>query len=357
MKKGRIRIGVDVSQLIHTNYLAGTQRVLLETLNSLLKISEGENIEVLAINLSGRPTTSMLQAVITNPILNRTSCEISNLDIILLIDANNHYAIEKIHESKFKGKVVSVLHDVLPLKHPEWYQFKNRPNYHSEFRFYMMRMDRYSQVLVSPSQENVIDCQKYLPNGTVDKIKVIPLGSFWDNENSQNTIDQCLQKRIICINTLEPKKGHRDILDAFDILVKEDSAWILYLVGKEGWNAEDLKKRIIESQYYRRNLFWFENLDDFQILNLYKQCSIAISASHGEGFGLSIEEGLSQGMRVICRDIPVFRERPHNNLYLFSGGGDELASKIKFAFSQDLHNYQNIRRIEHFTQELLHTIL
>jgi len=357
MKIGRIRIGVDVSQLIHTNYLAGPQRVLLETLNSLQKNSEANSTEVLAVNLSGRPTTSTLQAVITNPILNRISCEISNLDIILLIDANNHYAIEKIHKSKFKGKVVSFLHDVLPLKHPEWYQFKNRPNYPSEFRFYMMRLDRYSQIIISPSQENVIDCQKYLRNGIVDKIKVIPLGSFRDDEFSSNLIDQRSHKRIICINTLEPKKGHKDVLSAFDILVKEDPDWILYLVGKEGWNAGNLKERIIESQYYRKNLFWFEDLDDLQILELYKQCSIAISASHSEGFGLTIEEGLSRGMKVICRDIPVFRERLHNNLYFFAGGGEELANKIKFVFSQNLHDYQNLRTMEHFTQELLDAIL
>jgi glycosyltransferase involved in cell wall biosynthesis len=353
----RIRIGVDISQLVHTNYLAGPQRVLLETLKSLLKISKEENIEIHGINLSGRSTTSGLEAVFTNPILKKICFEVSNLDIILLIDANNHYVIEKIHKSNFKGMVVSILHDVLPLKHDEWYKFKNRPNYSSEFRFYMMRMDRYSQLIISPSQENVEDCLKYLPKRIVEKIKVIPFGSFWDSEIPQNKNGQHSQKRIICVNTLEPKKGHKDILDAFDILVKKDPEWILYLIGKEGWNAEDLKQRIIKNHFYGRNLFWFENLDDLQILKLYKQCSIAISAAHAEGFGLTVEEGLSQGMKLICRDIPVFRERSHNNLYFFSGGGRNLVNKIEFVFSQDCHDYQNIKSMEDFTQELLSYIL
>jgi glycosyltransferase involved in cell wall biosynthesis len=356
-KIDRIRIGIDISQLVHTHYLAGPQRVLLATLNSLLRISKEKNIELLGINLSGKSTTSNLEVIITNPILKKTCYEISNLDVLFLMDSNNHYAINEINKSKFKGKVVSILNDVLPLKHTEWYKFKNRPNYTSEFRFYMMRIDRYSQVIISPSQENLRDCKKYLPYSTVDKIKVIPFGSFWDKEIPQNKIDQHSQKRIICVNTLEPKKGHRDILDAFDILVKKDPDWILYLIGKEGWNAEDVTKRIIGNHYYGRNLFWFEDFDDLQILNLYKQCSIAISASHAEGFGLTIEEGLSQGMKFICRDIPIFRERSHNNLYFFSGGGEELASKIEFVFTQDRYDYQNIRRMEDFTRELLtHTL-
>jgi glycosyltransferase involved in cell wall biosynthesis len=356
-KMDKIRIGIDVSQLVHTHYLAGPQRVLLEILNSLLIISKENNIEVLGINLSGRSTTSSLEAVITNPILKKTCYEISNLNVLLLIDANNQYVIEEINISKFKGKVVSIVHDVLPLKHAEWYKFKNRPNYLTEFKFYMMRVDRFSQFIITPSQENLRDFQKYLPNIKVDKIKVIPFGSFWDKEIPQNKIGQHSQKKIICVNTLEPKKGHRDILDALDILVKKDPDWILYLIGKEGWNAEDIKKRIIGNPYYRRNLFWFEDLDDLQILNLYKQCNIAISASHAEGFGLTIEEGLSQGMKFICRDIPIFRERSHNNLYFFSGRGEELASKIEFVFSQDRYDYQNIRRMEDFSRELLtHTL-
>lgn len=353
----RIRIGVDISYLVHTNYLAGPQRVLLATLNSLMKISEERNIELLGIDLSGRPMTTSLNAILTNHILKKTSNEISNLDIFMLVDGNNHHAIEEIHKSKFEGKVISVLHDILPLKYDEWYKFKNRPNYRTEFSFYMMRINRYSQLIICPSLANVKDCKKYLPNGIADKIKVIPFGTFWNKENSNNKASRNLQKSIICINTLEPKKGHKDILDAFDVLVRKDPEWILYLIGKEGWNAQDLKERIIRLEYYEKNLFWLKDLDDFQILELYKQCSIAISASHAEGFGLTVEEGLSQGMKFICRDIHVFRERSYKNLYFFSGGGKELLEKIEFVYNQEIHAYQNIRSMDDFTEELLTHIL
>jgi glycosyltransferase involved in cell wall biosynthesis len=356
-KMTRVRIGVDISYLVHTNYLAGPQRVLLATINSLIEIAKEKNIEVLGIDLSRRPTTTTLNAIITNPILENTCNEISNLDIFILIDGNNHYSIEEIHKSKFKGKVVSILHDVLPLKHNAWYTFENRTDYYSEFWFYMMRLNRYSQSIISPSQENVKDCQKYLPNGIVDKIKVIPFGTFWNKKNSDNKVSRNSQKRIICVNTLEPKKGHNDILDAFDILVKKDPEWILYLIGKEGWNAEDIKQRIIGLEYYQRNLFWFENLEDLQVLELYKECSIALSASQAEGFGLTVEEGLSQGMKVICRDIPVFRERSHKNLYFFSGGGEELLNRIEFVFKQKCYDYQSIRSMQDFTKELLAHVL
>ena len=96
-KIDRIRIGIDISQLVHTHYLAGPQRVLLATLNSLLRISKEKNIELLGINLSGKSTTSNLEVIITNPILKKTCYEISNLDVLFLMDSNNHYAINEIN--------------------------------------------------------------------------------------------------------------------------------------------------------------------------------------------------------------------------------------------------------------------
>jgi glycosyltransferase involved in cell wall biosynthesis len=107
-----------------------------------------------------------------------------------------------------------------------------------------------------------------------------------------------------------------------------------------------------------KKLFWRQNLVDSQVDEFYASSDIAFIVSEGEGFGLALEEGLSKGLKVIARDIPVFRERNYPNLYFFSGAARELSEKIKeiSALPTKPLKPNEIRTMESFANEVAQLI-
>lgn len=67
---------------------------------------------------------------------------------------------------------------------------------------------------------------------------------------------------FLMVGTLEPRKGHAQILDAFERLWQEDRQVNLVLVGKQGWLVGDLIPRLKGHRELGRRLFWLESISD-----------------------------------------------------------------------------------------------
>jgi glycosyltransferase involved in cell wall biosynthesis len=64
----------------------------------------------------------------------------------------------------------------------------------------------------------------------------------------------------------------------------------------------------VRQQVLRKNVRLLSGMTDAELIWLYKNCEVVIAPSSNEGFGLPVAEGLLCGSRVVCSDIPVFRE-------------------------------------------------
>lgn len=127
-----------------------------------------------------------------------------------------------------------------------------------------------------------------------------------------------LSPMFLMVGTVEPRKGHRFVLDAFDHLWEQGSKVRLCIIGKEGWNVTEVMQRIRTNPEAGRRLLFIEDASDAE-LNLAYQSSIAvISASMAEGFGLPIVEAAKHGKPAIVSDIPVFREIAGKDAIYFS---------------------------------------
>ena len=113
---------------------------------------------------------------------------------------------------------------------------------------------------------------------------------------------------FLMVGTLEPRKGHRIALDAFDKLWAEGVDAALTIVGKTGWGIDHLVERIKHHPELGKRLVWHESVDDAELSRLYSSCDALIAASFAEGFGLPIVEAGHFGKPVLASDIPVFRE-------------------------------------------------
>ena len=62
------------------------------------------------------------------------------------------------------------------------------------------------------------------------------------------------------VGTLEPRKGHADILAAFSELWRQGAENRLVLVGRMGWHIEDLRDAIRMHPEYGGKLLWFDDV-------------------------------------------------------------------------------------------------
>jgi glycosyltransferase involved in cell wall biosynthesis len=110
------------------------------------------------------------------------------------------------------------------------------------------------------------------------------------------------------VGTVEPRKGHEFVLDAFEQLWESGSDYRLCIAGQEGWRVVDTMKRIRQHPQLNKKLFFVEKFTDAEINLCYQAATGLIAASTAEGFGLPIVEAGLHGVAVVASDIPVFRE-------------------------------------------------
>ena len=134
---------------------------------------------------------------------------------------------------------------------------------------------------------------------------------------------------FLMVGTLEPRKGHSQVLDAFEHLWHDGHDLQLIIVGKQGWMSTELAQHLRNHPEAGRRLHWLEGVSDECLDLLYQSSAALIAASYAEGYGLPLVEAARHGCPILARDIPVFREVAEDHAYYFSGQtGHELALAV-----------------------------
>jgi glycosyltransferase involved in cell wall biosynthesis len=145
------------------------------------------------------------------------------------------------------------------------------------------------------------------------------------------TLDQLRARpSFLMVGTLEPRKAHAQVLDAFEQLWPLGVDANLVIVGKQGWMVNELVVRLRAHPELGKRLFWLEDLSDEYVEKVYTTSTSLIAAAYGEGFGLPLIEAAQHKLPIIARDIPVFREVAGEYAYYFdAASADGLAQAIK----------------------------
>jgi glycosyltransferase involved in cell wall biosynthesis len=108
--------------------------------------------------------------------------------------------------------------------------------------------------------------------------------------------------RIPCVSTIEPRKNHLILLEAFNSICKQKSInGKLILIGQQlSWTQ--LEKKNQNLCYNNTRINWIRNSDDNVLAKEYEKCHFTVYASIEEGFGLPILESLWFGRPCICRN-------------------------------------------------------
>ncbi|MGK8198690.1 glycosyltransferase family 4 protein [Burkholderia cepacia] len=119
---------------------------------------------------------------------------------------------------------------------------------------------------------------------------------------------QSTRSTVLMVGTVEPRKGHAQVLNAFERLWQNGHDAVLVVAGRAGWHMTELIARLRSHPESGRRLIWLENAHDGHLAWLYRNMSGLLQASEAEGFGLPLIEAAQYGMPILARDLPVFRE-------------------------------------------------
>jgi glycosyltransferase involved in cell wall biosynthesis len=94
--------------------------------------------------------------------------------------------------------------------------------------------------------------------------------------------------------------------------------------------VDALSERINTHAELGKRLFWLDGISDEFLDGIYKASVCLISASEGEGFGLPLIEAAKQGIPILARDLPVFREVAGEHASYFVGlSAEDLSVAVK----------------------------
>ena len=332
---------IDISELVNRDARTGIQRVVRNILRCmLLDPPVGYLVEpVYAKNdtIGYRKATKFVQDFLNLPHISGDELiDPSPGDVFLGLDLQPEVVLSQkkyLDMMYLKGVSLNfVVYDLIPIKHPNFFPDGAR----SIFNSWLETITNYDQV-ISISNSTKFDVENWLAKNHPYRLKSITnqkisLSSELSNEDRtigspKNAwfVRYTLKNHdvFLMVGTVEPRKEHSQVLDAFELIWADGVNKKLLIVGKQGWCIESLSKRIKKHPQFNKNLIWLEDCSDEFLQELYFKCKGLIASSWAEGYGLPLVEAFRSGLPVFCRDIPVFREVGEKFATFFSGRSPE----------------------------------
>lgn len=224
-----------------------------------------------------------------------------------------------------------LVHDVLPLAHPDWFPEGIASAYEEWLRILSELACQaicISSVSASELEHALRARQLARPP---DGLRVVPLGANLPTGAHVSLPPRAPEIiRVLMVGTIEPRKGHAQVLDAIDQLWSEGQPFELMIVGRAGWKVETLISRLRRHPELGHRLHWIEGADDAMLAAIYRASDLLVMASHGEGYGLPVAEAGHMGVSLLLRDLPVFHEVAGDAADYFIGNtGADIAGALK----------------------------
>jgi len=227
-----------------------------------------------------------------------------------------------------EAKIGLLIYDLIPLTNPDLFP----PELVSRFRSWFERAILNADFIVCISQSvasSVVSELREHDQGSrlAAKTYWFPLGAnLRIAEQFESPISEVqawfaaerFENPCLVVGTLEPRKNHNLILDAFEQLWEDGSSLSLCLLGRIGWNCKSLLTRIRTHPEFGRKLFMHTDASDEDVHHAYSRARSVIMASINEGYGLPIVEGLGYRQTVLASDIAVHREVGQDQVHYFS---------------------------------------
>ncbi|OGK22980.1 hypothetical protein A2954_03820 [Candidatus Roizmanbacteria bacterium RIFCSPLOWO2_01_FULL_37_12] len=171
-----------------------------------------------------------------------------------------------------------------------------------------------------------------------EKIEVIYNGYERKAKSEKSKTKSPLNKYILYVGTLQPRKNINTLIEAFSLFKKNNPEFKLIIVGKKGWLFDHIFKKVEELNLSKVVLF--KGYVSEEVLStLYQNAFCFVLPSLYEGFGIPILEAMSFDCPVISSFTSSLPEIGGDAcLYFDPKNPGELAEKLS-----ELSNNRKLR--------------
>lgn len=346
----RRQLLVDISELVQRDSRTGIQRVVRSVLKEWMENPpDGFTVEPVYASVEkpyhyARQFSAQFMGKSTQDHFDEPIAYMPG-DIFFGLDLNYH--APRVHQAFLQSMYLAgvdvrfMVYDLLPVQFPHFWEPQHQVHLVvAEWMTVVAKMG--GAVCISKAVAD--DFAAWMQNSNLVRSRPFKLDWFHlgaDTDNSvpskglpddANAVLMAIQQRpgFLMVGTLEPRKGHLQVLDAFEKLWVAGIDLNLIIVGKYGWMVKNLAERLRGHRELGKRLFWLEGISDEYLEKVYAASTCLIAASYGEGFGLPLIEAAQHKLPIIARDIPVFREVAGSHAYFFeSKEAAGLADAIK----------------------------
>lgn len=340
---------VDVSQLARSDAGTGIQRVVRQVLMHWLAAPPAgwrvEPVYSAGAGLPWRYARRFASGLARRPrlLVQEDVIRPQAGDVFLALDLHTSLPVENealLLAMRGRGvKIVFAVYDLLPVRMP----WSFTPGMPAAFEQWLRAVSKVADGVVAISRASAQDYLRWLGEHPPVRDRPLELGSFQlgadlprgspaalEPGRERAVRDATGRPALLMVGTLEPRKAHAQAIDALELLWARGTDLNLVIAGKAGWLSEALVRRLRAHPQLGKRLFWFERASDPLLAQLYARCTALLAASEGEGFGLPLVEAAQQGLPIIARDLPVFREVAGEHAFYFAGrSAQELAFAIE----------------------------
>jgi glycosyltransferase involved in cell wall biosynthesis len=206
-------------------------------------------------------------------------------------------------------RIAAIFHDAIPVTHPELVRREAR-KFHLAYMMALGDIDLVVAVSKSAAEQFRLFVEERL--GRFPRIYVCPSAGELSSEAraaaKSNAATDAVD--ILCVSTLEPRKNHKTLLQAFELACSAVSypKLCLHLVGDRYKDADHVLKLVKAATRRNPNILWHGKITDRQLVKLYHQCDFTVYPSILEGFGLAISQSLWNRRPCICANYGAMAE-------------------------------------------------
>jgi glycosyltransferase involved in cell wall biosynthesis len=212
-------------------------------------------------------------------------------------------------------KCASILYDLIPISHSELCD----SSVSAGFPSYLQALGHLDAVW-SISDFTLGEFRRYLTSckqNPPSSLEAIHLpGQFGERPRSQQdtstdtSTSQNHETRMLFVSTLEPRKNHLRLLQAFEMLHERrpDLRLRLVLIGNRYAGALEITEAVEAAARRNPEIEWLGVVDDARAAEEFANCSFTVYPSMVEGYGLPILESLWMGRPCLTHNGGVMQE-------------------------------------------------
>jgi glycosyltransferase involved in cell wall biosynthesis len=242
-------------------------------------------------------------------------------------------------------RTVMFIHDLLPFDYPEFFRANELELFDRRISTAIRCAAAFITTTETVRRRLIEECRSRGRNDVPVHVEPLPSPLAEVRPSNESAIDRDLAAipYFVILGTIEPRKNHMLLLNAWRILAEGSEVPKLVIVGARGWGNQQVVDMLDRGRSIAPHVIETSALSQASLTRLLANARALLMPSFEEGYGLPVVEALSLGVPAVLADRPVFREVSQGcAMYLDPTDGPAWRTAILGLMSRDAVQYSQL---------------